>query len=217
MWQLFQPFHFLRPYWLIALIPLAIIIMLLWKQARIGSYWRQVVEQHLLTDLLVGTAKRRQIWPFALLALAWLIAIFALAGPTWSKRPQPVYQQQNAKVIVFDLSTSMLTQDIQPTRLKRAKYKVRDILNQYSQGQTGMVVFSRAAFVGLPLTTDTHTIATLVPQLRPQIMPVQGSRIAAGLGKAKQLLQQARMRSGHIILITDSKPKDAGFHEVQQL
>ena len=54
--------------------------------------------------------------------------VLSLAGPTWSKLPQPVHKEDSALVIVFDLSPSMLAQDISPGRLVRARYKIIDIV-----------------------------------------------------------------------------------------
>jgi len=219
--HLFQLFHFIRPYWLLALIPVLILLWFLYKNLNHGNNWRQAVDKHLLPHLLIknhGVASSwRNYWFLYVLALIWLIAIFALAGPSWSKRPQPVYRSQVAKVILLDLSQSMFAQDIKPNRLTRAKYKVLDILKEYPEGLTGMAVYSSEAYTVSPLTNDTKTIAAMVSVLSPNIMPARGSNIAAALKKAAQLLQQGNAKRGTIILMTDAKPSAEAYAEAEKV
>jgi len=146
-----------------------------------------------------------------LLAAGWLLAVTALADPVWQKRPQPVYRNQQALVVVLDLSRSMSSGDLKPSRLDRARYKVADILKQRGEGQTALVVFAGDAFAVSPLTSDTNTIRALLEPLQPGLMPVQGSRVDLGLEKAAELFRQAGVRHGDILLITD------GFEDARAL
>ncbi len=198
--------HFIRPLWFFALIPLSIFVFYCYKNYRQKSAWRQVIDPELLSHVLPEKLAVHSNKFFWYILLGWFITVFALAGPAFSQKPQPVYESTHAKVIVLDLSRSMLANDIPPDRLTRAKYKVLDILNNYAQGRTGLVVFAKEAYTVSPLTFDTHTIALMVPDLNPDIMPVQGHNIAAGLMKAEQLLIQGDAKTGNIILITDSNP-----------
>ncbi len=200
-----ENFHFLRPEWFYALLPLALIF---WRvrhrHAQKGS-WNQVCDAHLLPHLLVQseTTKRRQWLPLSLLASGWLITVIALAGPAWEKQPQPVFQTSDSRIIVLDLSRSMDAGDIQPSRLARAKHKILDILKQSQEGKTGLIVFSNQAYVVSPLTQDAATIAAMIPALGSEIMPRQGSRPELALEKADQLLTSGGAIDGDIILITD--------------
>jgi len=117
-----------------------------------------------------------------------------------------VYQKDIARIIALDVSQSMNANDLSPSRMERAKYKVLDILRKIKDGQTGMIVFSSEAFVVSPLTTDTNTIANMVPVLDTTIVPVQGSSIEVALQKAVTLLNQAGYARGQIILVTDDTP-----------
>ncbi len=197
-------FHFLRPYWFFAIIPISFIIYCLRHYVKKGNGWQQVIDPKLLNHLITQTQLRQNYWPLVLLSLIWLVSVLALAGPSWEKRNQPLYRNEAAKVILLDLSQSMLATDILPDRLTRAKYKVLDILNKYSEGQTGMVAFSSEAYTVSPLTNDTHTIALMLPDLSTNIMPVPGSNIGAALEKAESLLKQGNAKIGNIVLITDS-------------
>ena len=196
-------FHFLRPWWFVGFLPLGIMIFFLVRQ-RVGSKgWETVCDAHLLPHLLVGSDRMQSRGPYILLATVWSLCLLALAGPVWSKLPQPVFRAQSALVLVLDLSHSMDAEDISPSRLTRAKHKVRDILKLRKEGQTALVVFSGEPYVVSPLTEDANTIASMVSSLDTSLMPVQGSRSDLALIQAKKLLEQSDVPSGNILLITD--------------
>ena len=200
-----EAFHFLQPDWFYLLIPLAVILFFLLKPIGGSSNpWLKVIDKDLLPWLRVksaGSNSRLFIW---LLAVGWIIAVIALANPVWEKLPQPVYQTDQARVIVLDLSLSMNTTDLKPTRIERARFKISDILAQQKEGVLGLVVFAGDAFVISPLTRDGETIAAQLQALKPGIMPVQGSRADLGLLKAAELLKQAGRIRGEVLLLADS-------------
>jgi Ca-activated chloride channel family protein len=204
-----EQFHFLHPQWFLALVPL---LALLWWVRRPGtadSSWRRVCDNRLLAHLLNAPRADAGRLSAGLLACGWLLATVALADPVWQRQPQPVYRNQQARVVVLDLSRSMLSTDLKPSRLERARLKVADILRRSREGQTGLVVFAGDAFVVAPLTSDTHTIRALLDPLQPDLMPVQGSRLDLGLKQAAGLLEQAGVRSGDIVAITDGSADNA--------
>jgi len=198
-----EQFHFLQPQWLLALIPLALLVWLLRHAATGNNPWARIIDARLQPLLLMGQTQKTHYFLLWLLALAWLIAIFALADPAWEKQPRPLFQTSAARVIVLDLSRSMLNRDITPSRLARARFKVEDILARDEEGQTGLVVFAGDAFTVTPLTRDAETIRALLKALDPELMPVQGSRADLGLQKAGELLQQAGLNNGQILLLAD--------------
>ena len=204
-------FHFLQPHWFWALLPLLLVLWLLRRPGESDTPWRQVCDARLLPYLLVNPDQRASRLPLWLLAVGWLLAVIALADPVWEKQDQPVFRNQAARVVVLDLSNSMLSPDLKPSRLVRARYKVADILKQNNEGQTGLVVFAGDAFAVSPLTSDADTIQALLSPLEPALMPSQGSRVDLGLEQADKLMKQAGIRTGEILLVTD------GFHDRRAL
>ena len=187
-----ETFHFLQPDWFYMLIPLAGILFFLMKPGRSASNpWLKVIDKDLMPWLRVKSSGRNSRYFVWLLALGWIISVIALANPVWEKLPQPVFQTDQARVIVLDLSLSMNTTDLKPARIERARFKISDILAQQQEGVIGLVVFAGDAFVVSPLTRDGETIAAQLQALKPGIMPVQGSRADLGLLKAGELLKQA--------------------------
>lgn len=198
-----ESFHFLNPLWLVALVPLGVLLFVLFQRRRRDNQWESLIAPELLPVLMEGKAQGKGNLPYGLVAIGMVLAVIALANPVWEKLPQPVFETSNARVIVLDLSLSMYSPDIAPHRLTRSKFKIRDLLHQPFEGQTGLVVFAGDAFVVSPLTRDVDTIESLLDALDPSIMPVQGSRLDLGLDKALDALQKAGLSKGRIIAITD--------------
>ncbi len=213
----FTDFHLLRPWWLLALIPLVGVLWLV-SQRKLGARaWDAVIDPQLRPYVLIGKTSRKAIWPVMVIGLGGLLGIIALAGPTWDRLPQPVFRQQSALVIALDLSRSMDTTDIQPSRLARARYKIADILKQRKEGQTALLVYAGQAYAVSPLTTDAETIASQLPALTTDLMPSQGSRSDLAMLKASELLEQAGLSHGEILLVTDGVHFDRAEKAARQL
>ena len=197
-------FHFIRPLWLLALLPA---MWLLWKLARdsaLPGAWARVVDAHLLQHLVHASGPRASVAMYWVLGVAWAITVLALAGPTWSKLPQAVYRAQNARVVVLSLAPTMNAGDVAPSRLARARLKVLDILARQGEGQVALIAYAGEPYVVSPLTEDAKTIAALVPVLTIDVMPVAGNQLGAALRKAGELLAQAGVPHGDVIVIADS-------------
>lgn len=196
-------FHFLRPAWLLLLLPSALLLWQFWRQ-KIGlGFWQQICDPELIPHVVttsVSQRRHRQLVPYA---LAGLLGITALAGPTAQRQPRPVFREQAGLVILLDLSRSMSAADIAPSRLVRARYKIKDILAARDSGQTGLVVFAAQPFTVAPLTDDARTIDAQLSVLTPELMPSQGSDIPAAIKQGIELLRQAGYRHGDLLLLTD--------------
>lgn len=204
----FADFHFLRPEMFFALVPLAILLILLWYKRPAQGNWHGVIAPHLLQHLLQDKTTQPSRWPLYLLSGIWFISVIALAGPTWQKLPQAAQKKVSSQVIVMDLSLSMYSQDVSPSRLARAKHKLSDILKRSKEGLTGLVVYAGTAHVVTPLTDDTRTILSMVESLAPDIMPTPGSDPIAAVSEAIDVLKKGGMQEGHIILLTDDLPNN---------
>jgi len=198
-----EQFHFLRPWWLLLLIPLATILWLSIKTRYQAGNWRAVIDERLLPFVLTGSSLKRRGWMREILAGVTVLIIIALAGPTWEKLPQPVYQRETALIVALDLSRSMDATDIKPTRLTRARHKIADILDLRKEGQTALVVYAADAFTVTPLTTDVDTILALLPGLESDLMPAQGTRADRALKLAFELLGNSGIKRGDVLLVSD--------------
>ncbi|MEI6860433.1 MAG: VWA domain-containing protein [Shewanella sp.] len=194
--------HFLRPEWFLALIPLIFLILLLRRSEQKNSTWNRYIAPHLATLLVTQTKeiKPSKLW---YLGVTWLVAVFALSGPAFTKLDLPVFQSAQGRVIVMDMSLSMYATDLSPNRLSQAKFKAIDLIGELKEGETGLIAYAGDAFTISPLTRDRATLLNLLPTLSPDIMPVRGSNLVAALTRGKNLLAQGGHIRGDILLLTD--------------
>ncbi|MBW2185271.1 MAG: VWA domain-containing protein, partial [Deltaproteobacteria bacterium] len=193
------------------LLPLLLLTLLWWKRrTSVASNWQTLCDAQLLPHILIGNQNDKatgpdhsQSWHRGLILTAGILAIVALAGPTWQRQPQPLFKQQSALVILLDLSQSMLAADLKPSRLVQARLKLTDLLRQRREGQTALIVFAAEPFTVVPLTDDTKTIIALLGSLDPTMMPAQGSDLKQAIALGEQLLKQGSQPQGTLLLITD--------------
>lgn len=195
--------HFLRPLWFLGLLPALLLVLIFRLRQGKDSAWERSIDPALLPHLIETQLTKPARNPIALIALGWLLAIIALAGPVWEKTPQPVHEREDALIILFDLSRSMYSTDIKPDRLTASRRKLLDLLKQRKEGVTGLVVYSGDAHLVSPLTDDSNTIAEMIPAVAPENMPAPGSQLAPALTLAHSLFRDAGVSSGRIIIVTD--------------
>ena len=200
-------FHFLRPWWLLALVPAGILTLLIWRRQDAQRPWQHIIDAHLLTHLLVGAQQHRQVRPLQVLWVVWLIAIIALAGPTWRREPAPFTADEAALVIAIEVAPTMTAQDIQPSRLQRTAQKVRDLLELRAGAKTALIAYAGSAHLVMPMTRDARIVEMFSDQLSPSIMPRQGDVATAALALAHEQLRSAQ-QPGSILLVTDGIQAD---------
>ncbi|MCP3670955.1 MAG: VWA domain-containing protein, partial [Gammaproteobacteria bacterium] len=189
-------------------MPLGFILLRVVRGSGGYSSWEKVVDRHLLEQLLQPAKQGRD--HRTVLALAWLLAVLALAGPSWEKVPPVKFQPDVPPlVVVLDLSRSMQARDLHPSRLAVAKSRLHTLLQQLPPRPVGLVVYASQAHTAMPLTRDKRLIIRVLGELTTGIMPSQGSNPSAGLTHAATLLNQTQAGRGDILLITDGVDSSA--------
>jgi Ca-activated chloride channel family protein len=209
MTELLQPylgqftyFHFLRPWWLLALVPFLWTLRYLWiARSPIGK-WRKVIAPHLLKALLVRHGRATWFNPINVSLLVLVLSIIALAGPTWKQQPSPFTEDIAALVIMLDVSSSMQQSDIQPSRLERAKQKVQDLLVLRPGGLVGLIVFSGSAHSVIPLTNDPDVVNNFLNAIETEMMPRRGKFPEKALPIVEQMLVESSV-PGTVLMIGD--------------
>jgi len=196
-------FHFLRPLWLLVVLPGLVIWWGLWRRQDRMASWRQVVDAHLIDHLIVGESKQRLLRPVQLLLVVWLVCAVALAGPSWRMEPSPFADDEAGLVVLLKISGTMLASDVQPSRLQRAKQKVRDLLELRTGSSTGLIVYSGSAHLLMPLTRDDRIISMMLEDLTPDLMPVDGDALVQALRLAEEVLVMSEA-PGSVLIIADS-------------
>ena len=201
-------FHFLRPEGLLVL-PLALLFWLLVKRrADVRSRWGGIIAPHLLDVLLVGRKPGWRWHPTHLVVLLLVIGSFGLSGPTWQRELPPFTEDKAPLVVVLNLSQTMDAVDLQPTRLERAKMKIRDLLARRQGARTALFVYAGSAHMVLPLTDDPALIEIFLSSLSTELMPIDGKNGTEALSAAESLLEREET-PGTILFITDGiEPRD---------
>ncbi|WP_426409864.1 VWA domain-containing protein [Bradyrhizobium ganzhouense] len=195
-------FHLLRPLWLIALIPVvAILALLLWRQSA-RAQWGGVIAPHLLDHLIVQPGRGRNMNPLYLVAAGMMLGIIALSGPTWRRELPPFVEDKAPLMIALAVGSSMSKTDVAPSRLERAKQKIRDLLAARAGARTGLVAYAGTAHLVMPLTDDRSVIEPFLAALAPGLMPADGKNAAGAIALAAQALATEPV-AGTILLVAD--------------
>lgn len=197
-------FHFLHPLWLLAIIP----VLLLWwgflrAQAARNSAWADVIDPHLLSHLLVKAGPRSRLRPVHVLATMMALSAVALAGPSFRLQPSPFIDDEAGLMIALKVTPTMNSEDVQPSRLTRAKQKVHDLIESRRGSSTGLIVYSGTAHLVMPLTKDSTIITTMIEDLGPETMPQDGDALASALNLANKSIIQTG-QPGSILVIADA-------------
>jgi Ca-activated chloride channel family protein len=197
------PFWF-RPQWSLVL-PLALwLLWRLWHRPRRSGRWQTILPPAFHAVLLGGGSGRTSKLPWVLLAVAWLLAIGALVGPSWQRVEQTTQKPADPLVVLFELTPEMLAADVSPNRLEVARRKLLDLLESRGQAQTAIIVYAGSAHVLVPLSDDLLTSRNLLDALIPSIMPEPGQRADLAVDRALALLKQAGLGQGRLLLIASS-------------
>ncbi|MFK7762493.1 MAG: VWA domain-containing protein [Roseobacter sp.] len=205
-----KAFHFIRPIVLI-LLP---IIAAFWWYIRSGAQHREGPAQglapHLQQALTVGESGARKLLPIDGVALGLALTVFAASGPTWSRMPDPFVSPTAPVVIVLKTTPSMNETDVAPSRLERAKFKIRDLLEMRSGARTALVAYAGSAHRVVPFTEDARIMVPYLEGLTPDIMPQEGGDARAALALALEMLAGEDAPGGVLFLVDDLDPADSG-------
>lgn len=192
-WQLLQHFHFLRPLWLLGLLPMALLLYIQFQQHDLLSQWRGAIAEHLLPAMIVQREPGRRAGPAVAMGLVALLLFVALAGPSWQQRPSPFSEDNAALLIALDLSESMEQADVQPSRLLRAKQKISDLLALRGDSHTGLIAYAGTAHTVIPLSNDRLVISHFLDAMSTGMMPRPGKQPQAVLPVMADLLKEVEV------------------------
>jgi Ca-activated chloride channel homolog len=199
-------FHFIRPAALL-FAPVAMLLWWLWQRRSDPLRgWRQQIDPELLRALTVGKGSNNRI-PSILTLAAWLLGIIAIAGPTWKLEPSPFADDATPLMILLKADLSMETSDIAPSRLERARLKIKDLAEARKNQPLGLIAYAGSAHLVLPPTRDTATVGTMAAEISPAIMPQPGDRLDLALRLATEILSKSD-QGGTLLVIADSVDTD---------
>jgi len=194
-------FHFLRPWWLLLAVAGAALPWLWNRQHDPRRGWGNLIAPALQPYLLIGAGQQLRWRPVHEIAALLILAAVAVAGPTWQREPPPFAEDKAPLIIALDLSRSMDATDVAPTRLERAKQKVRDLTARRAGARTALVVYAGSAHLVVPPSADPDLMNEFLPALTTDLMPRAGRNAGAALALADQLL--TGQAGGSVLFISD--------------
>ena len=208
MQEFIQNFHFLRPWYLLLMIVPVIVYFIYYQQLNAISSWEKVCDKNLLNFLLVkGSSIQRRII-FYLCSIGLLFAVVSASGPCWVKKEVESVSNSVPIMLVLNLSSDMMQQDVTPNRLTRAKYAISDLLTEVKQASKGLIVYAGEPFLITPITEDSEIIKNLLPNIDFDIMPENGDRLDLALRLAQDSLLNGNWQQGQIIVFTSDIGQD---------
>ena len=196
--------------YMFCIIPL-ILVFFFYSYRKREKLLEKFCEKTLLERLIPGIKKSRYILKAIFLTFGFILLVFALMRPLWGFHWEEIKREGIDIIIAIDVSDSMLSEDVKPNRLERAKRKISDLLKMLEGDRIGLVAFSGTSFVFCPLTLDYGACQIFLDSLSPDLIPVKGTAIADAIIKAVQAFGNGKSRSKALILITDGEDHEGGI------
>jgi len=156
-----------------------------------------------------GRSSRRRV----LVCAGMAFGVLALARPQWGRVDEPVFDQSREIVIALDLSRSMLTPDVAPSRLERAKLLVQSLLDRLHGERVGLVVFSGTAFLQAPVSADYEILREFLPALEPGFLPQGGTNYAELINTAVEGFSGGSAADRYLVILSDGGATDDDWRD----
>lgn len=183
---------FADPRWLYWIFLIPVLYALFWQDIRIrkkelSDFALPVIWKQIIPEL----SWRLKLKKVRLILLALLFCLIALARPQFGFHDEISHTQGMDIMVVLDVSTSMETEDMVPSRLKKAKHVIRNLAERVRGDRLGLVVFAASGYLAVPLTTDIDYFLETLDLMNPQSVTNQGTDLAVGLEVAAGALDRA--------------------------
>lgn len=193
--------------WALSLLPVLVgFFFLAWhlrKQALERFGGREVVSR-----LAPGLSRYKHLVKFGLLVIAFFFLIIGLANPQWGSKRQPVQRKGIDLFIALDISQSMLTEDVSPSRIERAKRFGQQLVDKLASNNIGVILFACNAFPVAPLTSDYYFAKLALTTASPDQAGEQGTAISSAIDLAERSFDPENERHKAVIIITDGEDHD---------
>ena len=208
----FENIEFLYALLMIPVFIIIFILMMNWKKRS----FRKFGEWQILSQLIPFYSRSRTITKFFVLMLAYIFLVIGIANPQVGSKLQEVERKGIDIMIALDVSSSMLSEDIKPSRLERAKKSISDLIDGLSGDRIGIIIFAGRAYLQLPITTDYAAAKLFLSTISTDIVPTQGTAIGQAIEMAVNSFDD-NDHSKAIIIITDGENHEGDAVEQARL
>lgn len=201
--------------YLLALIPVLAIVRFFMVRGRKRKQ-RRFGDVALLAQLMPDVSRWRPAVKFWLLQAALAMVILMIARPQMGTKVSNEKRTGIETVIAMDISNSMRAEDVEPSRLTRAKMMVENLVDNFTDDKIALIVFAGDAFVQLPITSDFVSAKMFLGDIEPSMIATQGTDIARAIDMASHSFTQQEGVGKAIIVITDGEDHEGGAVEAAQ-
>jgi Ca-activated chloride channel family protein len=205
----FQHIEYLTAFALLLVFLMLFINVLIWKKKSI----RKIGNKTLVEKLFNGYSSKFFRLKFILIFLAFFFGVIGAANVQIGNKMEKVSRKGVDVVIALDVSKSMLAQDVQPSRLDRAKQLIIRMMDQMSNDRIGLLVFAGNAYLQMPLTVDYSAARMYLNTVTPDMVPTLGTNISKAIENSAQAFDPKEKLHKAIILISDGEDWDNGAVE----
>ncbi len=199
-------FRFANNYalYLLILVPLLVVAYILLRRSARKAFIR-FGDPKILSGLIPDYSAARPVLKFIILSTALIFLIIGIAGPQFGSKLTEVKRKGIEIIIALDVSNSMLSTDIQPSRLEKAKQSIARLVDGMTNDKIGMVVFAGDAYTQLPITTDYVSAKVFLDAIHTDMIPIQGTAIGKAIDLASASFSPEEKAKKAVILITDGE------------
>ena len=200
--------------WFLGLLLLPLLVtFFVWSHRRKVRDLARFGNPALLDKLTRSRSLRKRNGKLLLLLLTVFFLVIALARPQWGTRIENVHRRGLDIVIALDTSLSMMTDDIKPSRLVRARAEVASMLDRLQGDRVALVAFAGTAFLHCPLTHDHGAVKMFLDLMDPDIIPVPGTNLSEAIRVSTKAFEDESLKYKVVILITDGEDHEGGVIE----
>ncbi len=169
---------------------------------------RRFGDLELVRRLILSFSPTQRLRKRLLILVALACMILALAQPHLRKKETLVERKGVDIIIAIDVSNSMLSKDVAPNRLEKAKLELAGLVDKLKGNRLGIVAFAGEAVIQCPLTLDRNAVKLFLSTVSPNLISYQGTAIGQAIGVATQAFQDREKGSKALILLTDGEDHD---------
>ncbi len=195
--------------WLLVIIPILFFLFFLAKR-NLSKKIDALGKKQLIEQLIPNRSNKKGIWKFILLIFGLALMIIGLANPQVGSKQEKVKRKGIDVAIALDLSKSMLSEDIRPNRLERARRFISSLIDKFESDRVAFIIFAGNAYLQMPLTIDYSAFELYLRTVGPKIIPTQGTAIGEAIELAEQAFEAGQKKHKALIIISDGENHDEG-------
>lgn len=201
--------------YLLIIIPVIIVIRLLEMRKR-KLKLKKFGDLSLLKQLMPDVSSSRKSLKFWLMVAALALLIVMLARPQMGTKISQEKRKGIEVIISLDISNSMRTEDVVPSRLDKSKMLVENMVDNFTNDKVGLVVFAGDAFIQLPITSDYVSAKMFLQNTDPSLIATQGTDLAGAIELSSKSFTQQDKVGRAILIITDGEDHEGGAIEAAE-